>query len=164
MELMGWVGDTMIPSGWLVSLASVQCVNFLRERPSPSDISSTFDLPLQLTILLLLRFYPLDTASSISKALESSMATSSESPSTANAIYSPLQDWNEIRLLYIQLGSGLDKIRCIIKHVKLPYKASNDFRNAKEYDSGGSVYELPPDELPYEALSYVWGLKRLSDQ
>jgi hypothetical protein len=100
-----------------------------------------------------------DVASSLSKAPKSSMAASSETPSTANPIYFPLQDSHEIRLLYLQPGSRSDKIRCIIKHVKLPYKALDDpyIGDYGCYNIQDFVYEFPPDELPYEALSYVWG-------
>jgi hypothetical protein len=124
----------------LVSLASVapEAVPFLgraaRRTQQYLDNTSTLDLSLQLSILPPSTFLPLRSridASSGSKAILSSMATSSETPSTANVSYSLLPNWNEIRPLYLQPGSGSDKIRCIVKHVKLPCKASDNFRNSK---------------------------------
>jgi hypothetical protein len=50
-----------------------------------------------------------------------------------HTLYPDLQDSNEIRLLYLQPGSGGDKVKCTIKHAKLS------------------------DQPQYEALSYMWG-------
>ena len=51
----------------------------------------------------------------------------------ATTTYKPLQDVDEIRLLFLDPGEDCDPIKCSISHVKLPSK------------------------LQYEALSYMWG-------
>jgi len=54
---------------------------------------------------------------------------------SSNAVYLPLADSNEIRLLYLQPGKGSDTIKCSIQNTALP------------------------SSPPYEALSYMWGPK-----
>jgi hypothetical protein len=53
--------------------------------------------------------------------------------STSTSFYSSLQDSEEIRLLCLFPGSGAEVIKCSVTHVKFS------------------------DEVPYEALSYMWG-------
>ncbi|PMD31039.1 HET-domain-containing protein, partial [Hyaloscypha variabilis F] len=62
---------------------------------------------------------------------------SAPNPSTASstAVYVPLADASEIRLLYLQPGCGNETIKCSLQNTELP------------------------NSPPYEALSYMWGPK-----
>ncbi|KAF4628981.1 hypothetical protein G7Y89_g9168 [Cudoniella acicularis] len=66
----------------------------------------------------------------LAKAMES---ISSALPEPSKTPYSPLQDENEIRLIYLLPGPASDEIKCEVKHA------------------------LFSPELRYEALSYMWG-------
>jgi len=76
-----------------------------------------------------------NTTSILTSNLDVNMEYPSGLATKATSIYSPLSDWNEIRLLGLQPRRPGEGIKCTTRHVKLSEKPQ------------------------YEALSYMWGPK-----